>query len=88
MVSPTLRYGDEIIDTDTTIAHSAPETVSCELYNAGPPLPEILLLTMMEGDSDVGVPATDSVRNNETCTWSFPVPQMVINDLTETVRHL
>ena len=89
VISPTLRYGDEVIDTDTTITHSAPETVSCELYNAGPPLPESLALTLTEGDSISGVLTSDYVRNNETCSWSYPDPlELVINDLTETVRLL
>ena len=87
MVSPTLRYGDQIIETDTLLLHSSPETVSCELYNGGPPPPELLELTMTEGETNVGVPSTDYVQNNATCKWDYPEPlQMNVNDLTETVR--
>ena len=89
VVSPTLKYGDQIIETDTLLLHSSPETVSCELYNAGPPLPELLELTMTEGDTNIEVPATDPEQSNVTCNWYYLEPlQLNVNDLTETVTHL
>ena len=89
MIIPTLGYGNQIIETDTTITHSAPETVSCELSDAGPPRPELLELVFLEG-SDVGGTYNDTfVRSNETCAWSNIEPlQIDANDLTRTVRHL
>ena len=89
MIIPTLRYGNQIIETDTTITHSSPETVSCELSDAGPPRPELLELVFLEG-SDVGGTSNDTfVRSNETCAWSNIEPlEIDVNDLTRTVRHL
>ena len=89
VIIPTLKYGDEIIETDTTITHSAPETVSCELSDAGPPRPELLELVFLEG-SDVGGTSNDTfVRSDEGCNWSNIEPlQMDVNNLTRTVRHL
>ena len=89
MISPTLRYGNQIIETDTTITHSAPETVSCQLYNGGPPLPENLALLITEEDGDSSVLSTsDHEKSNVTCKWSYlePLQYGVIN-LTETVSR-
>ena len=89
MVSPTLKYGDKIIETDTTILHSAPETVSCELYNAGPPPAESLALIITEGDGGSGVATNETERDDASCTWSYPEPlQFDVIDLTETVSCL
>ena len=89
MVSPTLKYGDETIDRNTTRIHSAPETVSCELYNAGPPLPEYLALIITEGDGGSGIATTETEKDEITCTWSYPQPfQFDVDDLTETVSRL
>ena len=89
VVRPTLKYGDEIIETNTIRNHSFPETVSCELYAAGPPLPESLTLVITEGDSAEGISTTDHRKDNPTCTWSYPEPlQFDVIDLTETVSCL
>ena len=84
MVSPTLKYGDEIIETNTTITHSADETVSCELYNAGPPIPDSLALAIMQEDGASSVLSTgDYIRNDVTCDFSYPEPlQYNVIDLT------
>ena len=82
-----MKYGDEVITTDTTRIHTTPETVSCELYNAGPPMPESLSLSMTEGDSGIGVETTDHEYVNATCTWSFPVVPINVDDLTDTVSE-
>ena len=75
-----------IIAQDITILHSAPETVSCELYNAGPPVPESLSLTLTVGDSGSGIVTTEKEEDTATCTWNFPIVPMDVNDLTDTVR--
>ena len=90
MVNPTLKYGDDIIETsDTIIIHSAPETVSCELYNAGPPLPVPLELVIGTEDTGVVSVATDPEKSDVTCKWSYFEPlETDINNLTEIVRRL
>ena len=42
MISPILKYGDQIITEDTTITHIGIETLTCELNNAGAPRAESL----------------------------------------------
>ena len=86
VVSPTLKYGDEVIQRNTTRIHSAPKTVSCKLYNAGPPLPEVMEL-LITGEDNRNT--TDSEKDDASCTWSYPQPlQFFVVDLTETVSHL
>ena len=52
MIEPTLKYDGTAIVSDDERMHTGPKTVSCELYDAGPPLPELLELRVLEG-SDV-----------------------------------
>ena len=86
VVSPTLKYGDEVIQRNTIRIPSAPKTVSCELYNAGPPLPGVMEL-LITGEDNRNT--TNSEKDDATCTWNYPQPlQFYVIDLTETVSRL
>ena len=89
MIKPTLKYGGIAIESDTERIHMGPKTVSCVLEDAGPPLPEVLELLVLEG-SDVNPKSSEnSTRDDVTCTWSyFPPLITVVYDITSKVRKM
>ena len=89
MIAPTLKYDGTAIESDTERIHTGPKTVSCELEDAGPPLPEVLQLLVLEG-RDVNETSIDEpVQDDVTCTWSyFPPLITVVYDITSKVRKI
>ena len=89
VIAPTLKYDGTAIVSDTEQIHTGPKTVSCELEDAGPPLPELLELLVLEG-SDVNPKSSEnSTRDDVTCTWSyFPPLITVVYDITSKVRKM
>ena len=49
-------------------------------------MPDYLSLSLAVGDGGSGISTTEKEEDTATCTWNFPIVQMDINDLTDTVR--
>ena len=89
MIAPILKYGGTAVESDTERIHTGSKTVSCELEDAGPSLPEVLELLVLEG-SDVNTTSiNEPVHDDVKCTWSyFPPLITVIYDITSIVRKI
>ena len=85
---PTIEYDGVIIEGDTAEIHLEPKTVTCALKDAGPPLPEILELVVLEGSDDVNGTSTENhSRDNMTCSWDYRWPlTTVVKNITGKVR--
>ena len=89
VISPTLRYNDEVVVRDTSRQARAlsRNVASCGLINGGPPVPEILELVILQGDA-ASQRAENPVQDPQTCTWSFPNRlELDLSDLTDQVRR-
>ena len=87
MISPTLRYNDEVIVRDTSRQARAlsRNVASCGLFNGGPPVPQILELVILQGDL-ASKRADNAVQDPQTCTWSFPDRlELDLSDITDSV---
>ena len=86
---PTLKYGDDVIEDDDRQTFTAPETLSCELNDAGPPQPDILELEVLEGDDVNATSSEDPIREDVTCSWSYQPPlEIVVNSVSSKVRTI
>ena len=89
MIAPTLKYEGTAIESDTERIHTGPKTVSCELSNAGPPLPEVLELLVLEGSEVNETSSRDFIKDDDICTWSYVSPlTIVVNNITTKVRMI
>ena len=87
MIAPTLKYEGTAIESDTDRIHMGPKTVSCELNDAGPPLPEVLELLVLEGSEVNETSSRNWTKDDAICTWSYVPPlTIVVNNITGKVR--
>ena len=84
-----MKYDGVVIEEGhSTEIHLQPKTVSCHLTDAGPPLPEILELKVLEGSDDVNETSiVDSIKSNLTCSWFYlPALSTEVNNIAGKVR--
>ena len=87
MIAPTLKYDSTAIESDTERIHTGHKAVSCELNDAGPPLPEVLELLVLEGSEVYETSSRDWEKDDDICTWSYVPPlTTVVNNITTKVR--
>ena len=89
MIAPTLKYDGVAIERDTQRIHVGPKTVSCGLKDAGPPLPEILELEVLEGNEVNTTSSENTTKDDDSCTWTYIPPLItVVNNITTKVRKI
>ena len=87
MIAPTLKYEGTAIESDTERIHTGPKTVSCALEDAGPPLPEVIELLVLEGSEVNPKSRQNSTKDDNTCTWTYIPPlTTVVNNIASKVR--
>ena len=88
-IPPILKYNSTkpTEDSDCVIAKTT-APVSCELYDAGPPLPAALTLEVVEGNMTSNT-STDWTQDVTTCMWNYPNPvkMNVSEDILDKVRQ-
>ena len=89
MIAPTLKYEGTAIESDTERIHTGPKTVSCALEDAGPPLPEVMELQVLEGSEVNTTSSENTTKDDDSCTWSYIPPLItVVNNITTKVRKI
>ena len=85
--SPTLKYNSSIPPTNVVIPEEK-ANISCELYTAGPPLPVLLTLEVLEGNV-TSIFTNVCINDPETCTWSYlnPLEWEIPESIKEQVRY-